>query len=128
MARSETVLGDAVVASSHVVRIAVVTCLVAFVPVVLGFQLFASHLGQTSRDVVSAATCQDGSCTDSAAVKRTVAVLEDDGLACRAEPGLTDHVVFEWRTTEVTVVDFATALRASSNSEGWVRRYCMSPR
>jgi hypothetical protein len=61
----------------------------------------------------------------SPAVRRTVAVLEDSGLDCRAKPGLTDQVVFEWKTTEVTVVDFATALRASSNSEGWVRRYCM---
>jgi hypothetical protein len=124
MARSETVLGDTVVASGLVVRIAVVTCLVSAVPAVLGFQLFASHLGQTSRDVVSAATCQDGSCGQSETVRRTVAVLEDDGLDCRARPALTDSVVFEWKTTEVSVVDFATALRATSNSEGWVRRYC----
>lgn len=119
---------DAVVATSQHVRIAVVTCLMAFVPAVLGFQLFASHLGQTSRDVVRAATCSDGSCPQSAAVRRTIAVLEDDGLACRPEPGLTDSIVFEWKTTEVTVVDFATALRASSNGEGWVRSYCLTPR
>ena len=117
-----------VVATSHHVRIAVVTCLVAFIPAVLGFQLFASHLGQTSREVVRAATCHDGSCTQTAAVRRAVTVLEDDGLTCRPEPALTDSVVFEWRSTEVTVVDFATALRASSNGEGWVRSYCLTPR
>ena len=116
---------DAVVASSHYVKIAVATCVLATVPVVLGFQLLTSHLGQTSREVVTAAACQDGSCVQSAAVRRTVVVLEDQGLTCRAKPGLTDSIVFEWKTTEVTVVDFPTALRASSNSEGWIRSYCM---
>ena len=51
-----------VVASSRYVRIAVATCTVAILPVILGFQLFASHLGQTSRDVVNAGDCQDESC------------------------------------------------------------------
>lgn len=119
---------DAVVATSQHVRLAVVTCLMAFVPAVLGFQLFASHLGQTSREVVRAATCHDRTCTQSAAVRRTIAVLEDGGLSCRPEPALTDSVVLEWRSTEVAVVDFATALRASANSEGWVRSYCITPR
>jgi hypothetical protein len=116
---------DTVVASSYYVRLAFATCVVAAIPVILGFQLLTSHLGQTSREVVSAAACQDESCVQSPAVLRTVSVLEDTGLDCRAKPGLTDQVVFEWKTTEVTVVDFATALRASSNSEGWVRQYCM---
>ena len=115
------------VASSHYVRLAVVTCVLAAVPVILGFQLLGSQLGQTSRDVVNARACQDESCTLSAAASRTVDELEDRGLLCRIKPGLTDSVVFEWKTTEVTVVDFATALRATSNSEGWVRRYCMPP-
>ena len=114
-----------VVASAHYVRLAFATCVVAAIPVILGFQLLTSHLGQTSREVVNAAACQDESCVQSPAVQRTVAGLEEMGLECRAKPGLTDNVVFEWKTTEVTVVDFATALRASSNSEGWVRRYCM---
>ena len=117
---------DTFVASSHYVRLAVATCVVAAVPVILGFQLFASHLGQSSRDVVSAGSCQDGSCVQSPAVLRTVAELENQGLVCRTKPGLTDNVVFEWKSTEVTVVDFATSLRASSNGEGWVRKYCMS--
>ena len=117
---------DAVVASSNFVKIAVATCVLAAVPVILGFQLLTSHLGQTSREVVTAAECQDESCVLSPAVRRTIVVLEDQGLECRAKPGLTDHIVFEWRTTEVTVVDFATVLRASSNSEGWVRSYCMA--
>ena len=117
---------DTVVVSSHYVRLAVTTCVVAAVPAILGFQLLTSHLGQTSREVVSAAACQDEFCVQSPAVRRTVAVLEDQGLACRAKPGLTDHVVFEWKTTEVTVVDFAAALSASSNSEGWARQYCMA--
>jgi hypothetical protein len=116
---------DTVVASSHYVKIAVATCVLAAVPVILGFQLLTSHLGQTSREVVTAAACQDESCVLSPAVRRTIVVLEDEGLKCRARPGLTDRIVFEWKTTEVTVVDFATALRASSNSEGWVRSYCM---
>ena len=116
---------DTVVASSYYVRLAFATCVVAAIPVILGFQLLTSHLGQTSREVVSAAACQNESCVQSPAVRRTVAVLEDSGLNCRAKPGLTDQVVFEWKTTEVTVVNFATALRASSNSEGWVRQYCM---
>ena len=116
---------DAVVASSHYVKIAIATCVLAAVPVILGFQLLTSHLGPTSREVVTAAACQNESCVQSAAVRRTVVVLEDQGLKCRAKPGLTDTIVFEWKTTEVTVVDFATALRASSNSEGWVRSYCM---
>jgi hypothetical protein len=117
------------VVRSHQVRIAVATCLAAAVPAVLGFQLFASHLGgETSRDVVVASSCHDDSCTVSPAVRRTVAVLEDEGLACRREPGLTDSIVFEWRTTEVSVVDFPTSLRAASNGEGWVRSYCMQPR
>jgi hypothetical protein len=116
---------DAVVASSTYVRIAVVTCVLAAVPVILGFQLFASHLGQTSRDVVSAGSCQDGSCVSSPAVLRTVADLEANGLSCRAKPGLTDTVVFEWKSTDVTVVDFATSLKAASSRQGWVRSYCM---
>jgi len=116
---------DNVVASSHYVKIAVATCVLAAVPVILGFQLLTSHLWQTSREVVTAAVCQDESCVLSPAVRRTVVVLEDEGLKCRAKPGLTDRIVFEWKTTEVTVVDFATALRASSNGEGWVRSYCM---
>jgi len=116
---------DTVVATSRYVRIAVVTCVLAAVPVILGFQLFGSQLGQTSRDVVSAGACQDESCVLSAAVSRTVADLEDRGMNCRVKPGLTDSVVVEWKTTEVTVVDFATALRATSNSEGWIRQYCM---
>ena len=116
---------DTLVASSYYVRVAVATCVVAAVPVILGLQLLTSHLGQTSREVVSAAACQDESCVQSPAVRRTVAGLEDLGLDCRVKPGLTDRVVFEWKTTEVTVVDFATALRALSSSEGWVRRYCM---
>ena len=116
---------DTVVVSSHYVRLAVVTCVVAVVPAILGFQLLASHLGQTSREVVNAAACQDESCMETPAVRRTVAELEGRGLECRAKPGLTDTIVFEWKTTEVTVIDFATALRASSNSEGWVRSYCM---
>ena len=49
-------------------------------------------------------------------------------MTCRAKPGLTDSVVFEWKSTEVTVVDFATSLKAVSNHEGWVRRYCMPVR
>jgi hypothetical protein len=118
---------DTVVASSYYVRLAFATCVVAAIPVILGFQLLTSHLGQTSREVVSDASCENESCVQSPAVRRTVAVLEDSGLDCRAKPGLTDQIVFEWKTTEVTVVDFATALRASSNSEGWVRRYCMTP-
>jgi hypothetical protein len=116
---------ESVVTSTRYVRLAVVTCLVAAIPVFLGFQLLASHVGQTSRDVVSAHACQDETCVQSVAVNRTVAELEDRGLLCRTKPGLTDSVVFEWKTTEVTVVDFATALTASSNSEGWIRRYCM---
>ena len=119
---------DAVVASSTYVRIAVVTCVLSAIPAILGFQLFASHLGQTSRDVVSAASCQDGSCTPSPAVLQAVADLEAKGMTCRAKPGLTDSVVFEWKSTEVTVVDFATSLKAVSNHEGWVRRYCMPVR
>jgi hypothetical protein len=118
---------DTVVASSYYVRLAFATCVVAAIPVILGFQLLTSHLGQTSREVVSAAACQNESCVQSPAVRRTVAVLEDSGLNCRAKPGLTDEIVFEWKSTEVTVVDFATALRAASNSEGWIRRYCMTP-
>ena len=117
---------DTFVASSHYVRLAVVTCVVAAVPVILGFQLFASHLGQTSRDVVNAATCQDQSCVPTTAVQRTVADLEDRGLVCRSKPGLTDRVVFERKTTEVAVIDFASALRATSIGEGWVRSYCMT--
>jgi hypothetical protein len=117
---------DTVVAASHYVKLAYATCVVAVIPVILGFQLLTSHLGQTSREIVSDAACQDESCVQSPTVQRTVAGLEDMGLDCRAKPGLTDRIVFEWKTTEVTVVDFATALRASSNSEGWVRRYCMT--
>lgn len=117
---------DTVVVSSHYVRLAVATSVVAAVPVIFGFQLLTSHLGQTSREVVAAAACQNGSCVQTPAVRRTVADLESQGLECRAKPGLTDTIVFEWRTSEVTVVDFATALRASSNSEGWVRSYCMA--
>ncbi len=117
---------DTVVASSHYVKIAVATCVVTAVPMIFGFQLLTSHLGQTSREVVTAAACQDESCVLTPAVRRTVADLESRGLECRAKPGLTDIIVFEWKTTEVTVVDFATALRASSNSEGWVRSYCMA--
>jgi hypothetical protein len=113
------------VASSRFVRLVVATCVVVAVAVFLAAQLFTSHLGQSSRDVVSADACQDESCVLSAAASRTVADLEDDGLLCRIKPGLTDTIVFEWKTTEVTVVDFTTALRATSNSEGWVRRYCM---
>ena len=116
---------DTVVASSYYVRLAFATCVAAAFPVILGFQLLTSHLGQTSREVVSAAACQNEYCVQSPAVRRTVAVLEDTGLNCRVKPGLTDQIVFEWKTTEVTVVDFATALRASANSEGWVRQYCM---
>ena len=114
-----------VVTSTRYVRLAVVTCVLAAIPAILGFQLLASHLGQTSREVVNAGACQDESCVQSVAVNRTVAELEGQGLLCRTKPGLTDNVVFEWKTTEVTVVDFATALQASSNSEGWIRRYCM---
>jgi len=118
---------DAVVASSHLVRLALATCAISAVPAVLGFQLFASHLGETSRDVVNAATCQEeSSCVLTTAVQRTVADLEDRGLHCRARPGLTDLVVFERKNTEVTVIDFATALKASSIGEGWVRSYCMA--
>jgi hypothetical protein len=117
---------DTVVETSHRVRLAAVTCVAAAVPAILGFQLLTSHLGQTSREIVNAEACQDESCVPTPAVRRTVAVLEDQGLVCRAKPGLTDRIVFEWRTTEVTVVDFATALRASSNSDGWVRSYCMA--
>jgi hypothetical protein len=116
---------DSVITSTRYVRLAVATCVLAAIPAILGFQLLASNLGQTSRDAVSADACQDESCVQSVAVNRTVADLEDQGLLCRTKPGLTDHVVFEWRTTEVTVVDFATALQASSNQEGWIRRYCM---
>jgi hypothetical protein len=114
-----------VVASSRYVRLAVATIVLATIPVILGFQLLASHIGQTSRDVVDAGACQDESCVQSPAVLSTVADLEDRGMLCRVKPGLTDSVVFEWKTTEVTVVDFATALRATSNDEGWIRRYCM---
>ena len=64
----------------------------------------------------------------SPAVLRTVAALESQGLSCRSKPALTDSIVFEWNNDEVGVIDFATALRASSNSDGWVRRYCMPPR
>ncbi len=117
---------DAVVASSHLVKVALATCAISAVPAVLGFQLFASHLGQTSRDVVNAATCQDESCVPTTAVQRTVADLEDRGLVCRSKPGLTDRVVFERKTTEVSVIDFASALKASSIGEGWVRSYCMT--
>jgi hypothetical protein len=117
---------DAVVASSHLVRLALATCAISAVPAVLGFQLFASHLGETSRDVVNAATCQDQSCEPTTAVQRTVADLEGRGLDCRARPGLTDSVVFERRTTEVTVIDFAAALKASAIGEGWARSYCMA--
>jgi hypothetical protein len=116
---------DAVVASSTYVRIAVVTCVLSAVPVILGFQLFASHLGQTSRDVVSARSCQDESCVQSPAVIQTVADLEATGLSCRTKPGLTDSIVFEWKSTEVSVVDFATSLTAAANGQGWVRSYCM---
>ena len=116
---------DAVVASSRYVRIAIVTCVLSAIPVILGFQLFASHLGESSRDVVNTTSCADGSCTQSPAVLQAVADLEAKGMACRAKPGLTDSVVFEWKSTEVTVVDFATSLKAVSNHEGWVRRYCM---
>ena len=118
---------DSVVASSRYIRLAVATCVVAAIPAILGFQLLASHVGQTSRDVVNAGECQDQSCVQSPAVNRVVADLESRGLLCRTKPGLTDSVVFEWKTTEVTVVDFATALEATSNNEGWVRRYCMPP-
>ena len=117
---------DAVVASSHYVKVAVTTCVVAAIPMIFAAQLLAAHLGQTSREVVTSSACRDQSCPQSPAVRRTVAVLEDQGLKCRTKPGLTDTIVFEWKTTEVTVIDFATALRASSNSEGWVRSYCMA--
>ena len=117
---------DTVVASSRYVRIVVATCVLATIPMILAIQLLTSHLGQTSREVVTASACQDESCVQTPAVRRTVAELESRGLECRTKPGLTDSIVFEWKTTEVTVIDFATALRASSNSEGWVRSYCMT--
>lgn len=119
---------DTVVASSRYVRMAMTTCLAAVVPLVLGFQLFTTHLGQTSRDVLDAGECGGDGCVPSPAVVRTVTALESRGLECRTKPGLTDEIVFEWNDDQVDVIDFASALRASSNSEGWVRRYCMTPR
>jgi hypothetical protein len=116
---------DAVVASSTYVKIAVVTCILAAIPVILGFQLVASHVGQTSRQVVDAGSCQSGGCVQTPAVQNAIEVLEQQGFSCRSKPALTDHIVFEWKSTEVTVVDFATSLKASSNGEGWVRQYCM---
>ena len=123
MIRTETV-----VAPSHHVRTAAVTSVIAAMPVVFGFQLLVSDLGQTSRDLVNESACQHGSCEPSPAVVRTVADLEHQGSSCRTKPALTDSVVFEWKTAEVTVVDFATSIRALSNHEGWVRQYCMPPR
>jgi hypothetical protein len=116
---------DAVVASSRYVRIAVASCLVAAVPVVLGFQLFVSHLGQTSRELVRAGECEAGGCALSPAVVRTVTELESQGLNCRSKPALTDRVVVEWTNHEADVVDFAAALRASSKHQGWIRQYCL---
>ena len=114
------------VTSTRYVRLAVVTCVLAAIPAILGFQLLASHLGQTSRDVVNAG-CVPGRVLRAVGRPSTARSpsWRDQGLLCRTKPGLTDNVVFEWKTTEVTVVDFATALKASSNSEGWIRRYCM---
>jgi hypothetical protein len=117
-----------VVASSRYVRIAVATCVAAILPLILGFQLFAAHLGQTSRDVVNAGDCRSDGCVLSAEVVQVVAGLEGQGMTCRAKPALTDNVVFEWQDKRVEVIDFAAALTASSRSEGWVRRYCMPPR
>jgi hypothetical protein len=116
---------EAVVASSRYVRIAVASCLVAAVPVVLGFQLFVAQLGQSSRDLVRAGECEAGGCAMSPAVVRTVTEVESQGLNCRVKPALTDRVVVEWKNLEVDVVDFATALRASSKQQGWIRQYCL---
>jgi hypothetical protein len=112
-----------VVASSRYVRIAATTCVAATLPVILGFQLFSAHLGQTSRQVVD--DCGSDGCALSAEVVRVVADLEGQGLTCRARPALTDNIVFEWQDDRVEVIDFAAALAASSHQEGWVRQYCL---
>jgi hypothetical protein len=114
-----------VVASSHYVRFAVATSVTALLPVIFGFQLFASHLGQTSRDIVSAGECRGDKCASSPRVREVVADLESRGMNCRIKPALTDNVVFEWRDRHVRVVDFGAALRASRSGEGWARQYCL---
>lgn len=117
---------DTMVATSRYVRIAVTTCLAAVLPMTLGFQLFTVHFGQTTRDVVQASECRGDGCQLSPAVVRTIDELEDRGMTCRSKPALTDNIVFEWSNDDVEVIDFAAALEASSNREGWVRRYCLS--
>lgn len=118
---------DTVVAFSRYVRIAVATCVVAVLPMILGFQLLATHLGQTSRDIVAASECRGDGCVLSPGVARAVADLEGRGLTCRAKPALTDRIVFEWQNGTVEVIDFGAALEASSTSRGWVRQYCLPP-
>ncbi len=116
---------DAVVASSRYVRIVVVSFLAAVLPLYLGLQLFTAHVGQSTRDVVHASDCDGGVCELSAEVVSVVASLESGGMTCRAKPALTDSVVFEWLNGGVEVIDFGAALAASSDSQGWVRQYCL---
>lgn len=115
---------DAVVASSRYIRTVVAMSVAALLPVILGFQLFTSHLGQSSRDILDAGRCGDG-CVASSRVLAMVADLESRGMTCRTKPALTDDVIFEWRNQDVRVVDFGAALTASSGGEGWMRQYCV---
>jgi hypothetical protein len=113
------------ISTSHVIVVARMVRLAAAVStagLIVGFiavSSFASRYGTSTPMTVGTTS------TESAL---SVAVLEQEnaGLACTEKPALTNVVLFQREgDTEVGVLTFDEAIRASSAREGWIRRYCV---
>lgn len=111
--------------TSHLVRVAVLSFALSFVPAVLVAEQLVGH------DVVDAQQvqlCADGPCDGdsmSSAALGLVADLRTQGLSCAARPRLTDTVVVEWLAGGAAVVPFDRALDVAAQRTGWLRSYCV---
>ncbi|AXT85553.1 hypothetical protein C6I20_10360 [Aeromicrobium sp. A1-2] len=108
-----------VVAGARVVRLSTTAFAVSTIVGFIAVSTFSSQYGSRAT-VVLDATSSD------TALAAAVLHQQRSGLHCSEKPTLTDVVLFQRDgAAAVTVLTFDQAIKASSASEGWIRRYCI---
>ena len=107
--------------AARMVRLAAAVCTVGLLIGYLAISSFASRYGGSTQMILD-------SKSNETALSSAIAAQESAGLACSDKPALTDVVLFQRDGEDkVVVLTFDQAIKASSASEGWIRKYCTAP-
>ena len=103
--------------AARTVRRAAIVCAVGLLVGYVALSSFSSRYGTSTSLTLDSKSAQT-------ALSVAVSAQESAGLTCSPKPTLTDVVLFQRGRDEVSVLTFDEAIKASSASEGSIRRYC----